>query len=209
MFKDLVRNSRSVRRFYGDKKIEEGQLERLVDLARLTPSGANKQPLKYIIVCNEKSNDAVYQTLSWAGYLKDWDGPIPSERPTGYIIILRDNNISKAMTFDEGIAAQTIFLGATEMGLGGCFIGSIKRSELRSVLDISEDDETSKEYEISKDYKISEEYEISLVIALGYPKEEVVIDEIDKEMDIKYWRDDEDVHHVPKRKLEDTIIKIL
>lgn len=197
MFKDLVRNSRSVRRFYGDKKIEEGQLEKLVDLARLTPSGANKQPLKYIIVCNEKSNDAVYQTLSWAGYLKDWDGPIPSERPTGYIIILRDNNISKAMTFDEGIAAQTIFLGATEMGLGGCFIGSIKRSELRSVLDISED------VEISKDY------EISLVIALGYPKEEVVIDEIDKEMDIKYWRDDEEVHHVPKRKLEDTIIKIL
>ncbi len=191
MLKDLIQNSRSVRRFYGDRKIEEGQLTRLVDLARLTPSGANKQPLKYIIVCSDTMNEEVYKTLGWAGYYTEWDGPIPSERPTGYIVILRDNNITKAMTFDEGIAAQTIFLGAREMGIGGCFIGNLKRSELRKVLDISED------------------YEISLVIALGYQKEEVVIDEIEKGMDIKYWRDDNEVHHVPKRKLEDIIIKVL
>jgi nitroreductase len=191
MLRDIVQNSRSVRRFYGDRKIEEGQLIELVDLARLTPSGANKQPLKYIVVCNEKVNEEIYKTLGWAGYLNDWDGPIPTERPTGYIIMLRDNNITKAMTIDEGIAAQTIFLGASEKGLGGCFIGNIKRSELRDVLNISND------------------YEISLVIALGYPKEEVVIDEIDKDMDIKYWRDERQVHHVPKRNLEDIVIKVL
>lgn len=197
MLRDIVQNSRSVRRFHGDRKIEEAQLIELIDLARLTPSGANKQPLKYIATCNENVCDEIYKTLGWAGYLSDWDGPIPTERPTGYIIMLRDNNITKAMTFDEGIAAQTIFLGAREMGLGGCFIGNIKRNELRNVLDISED------------YVISGDYEISLVIALGYPKEEVVIDEIDKDMDIKYWRDEKQVHHVPKRKLEDIIIKVL
>lgn len=191
MLKELVKNTRSVRRFYGDRQIEERQLMELVDLARLTPSGANKQPLKYMVVCNDKMNDEVYKTLLWAGYLNDWDGPIPTERPTGYIIMLRDNNITKAMTFDEGIAAQTIFLGATTMGLGGCFIGNLKRSELRKVLNISED------------------YEISLVIALGYPKEEVVIDEIENDMDIKYWRDENKVHHVPKRKLEDVIVKVV
>lgn len=191
MLRDIVENSRSVRRFHGDRKIEEGQLKELVDLARLTPSGANKQPLKYIVTCNENVNEEIYKTLGWAGYLNDWDGPIPTERPTGYIIMLRDNNITKAMTFDEGIAAQTIFLGAREMGLGGCFIGNLKRNELRRVLEISED------------------YEISLVVALGYPKEEVVVDEIDKDMDIKYWRDERQVHHVPKRKLEDILIKVL
>lgn len=191
MLRDIVENSRSVRRFHGDRKIEEGQLKELVDLARLTPSGANKQPLKYIVTCNENVNEEIYKTLGWAGYLNDWDGPIPTERPTGYIIMLRDNNITKAITFDEGIAAQTIFLGAREMGLGGCFIGNLKRNELRRVLEISED------------------HEISLVVALGYPKEEVVVDEIDKDMDIKYWRDERQVHHVPKRKLEDILIKVL
>lgn len=191
MLRDIVENSRSVRRFHGDRKIEEGQLKELVDLARLTPSGANKQPLKYIVTCNENVNEEIYKTLGWAGYLNDWDGPIPTERPTGYIIMLRDNNITKAMTFDEGIAAQTIFLGAREMGLGGCFIGNLKRNELRRVLEISED------------------HEISLVVALGYPKEEVVVDEIDKDMDIKYWRDERQIHHVPKRKLEDILIKVL
>lgn len=191
MLRDIVENSRSIRRFHGDRKIEEGQLKELVDLARLTPSGANKQPLKYIVTCNENVNEEIYKTLGWAGYLNDWDGPIPTERPTGYIIMLRDNNITKAMTFDEGIAAQTIFLGAREMGLGGCFIGNLKRNELRRVLEISED------------------YEISLVVALGYPKEEVVVDEIDKDMDIKYWRDERQVHHVPKRKLEYILIKVL
>ncbi|MDF2590174.1 MAG: nitroreductase [Anaerocolumna sp.] len=189
MLKDTIKSSRSYRRFYGEKKVSYEQLKELVDYARLSPSCANRQPLKYIIICQNEMNQRVYETLGWAGYLKDWDGPIETERPTGYIIMLRDLLINKNMTIDEGIAAQSIFLGATEMNLGGCYIGSFKKDQLKEVCEISD------------------EYDIALVIALGYPKEEVVIENVGPDGDVKYWRDKNEVHHVPKRSLDKIIIK--
>lgn len=189
MFKDLVKKSRSIRRFRGDKEITKQQLHELVDLGRMSPSAANLQPLKYILVNSPKMNEKVFNTLAWAGYLKEWDGPDINERPTGYIIMLRNKNGKTSI--DEGIAAQSIFLGAAEMGLGGCFIGSIKKKELSKVLDLEEN------------------LEIALVIALGYPSEAVVLEDVEDGGSIKYWRDENQVHHVPKRILKDLIIKEL
>ena len=189
MFKDLVTQARSIRRFDGAKEITAEQLRELADYGRLSPSGANRQPLKYILVHSREMNEKIYENLAWAGYLKDWDGPVLEERPAGYILMLRDNSINKAMTMDEGIAAQSIFLGAAQMGLGGCFIGSFKKEPLKTLLGIGED------------------FDIALVIALGYPKEEVVLEEIDDNGDVKYWRDENKVHHVPKRTLEQVIVK--
>lgn len=189
MFKDLVTQARSIRRFDGAKEITAEQLRELADYGRLSPSGANRQPLKYILVHSREMNDKVFENVAWAGYLKDWDGPVLEERPTGYILMLRDNSINKAMTMDEGIAAQSIFLGAARMGLGGCFIGSFKKEPLKTLLGIGED------------------FDIALVIALGYPKEEVVLEEINDSGDVKYWRDENKVHHVPKRTLEQVIVK--
>lgn len=188
MFIELVKKARSYRRFYGEKPISKEQLVHLINLARLSPSGANKQPLKYLLINDNSTNDFIFENIFWAGYLKDWSGPNHEERPTAYIIMLRDNEISKTPSMDEGIAAQSIFLGAVEAGLGGCFIGSFKKEDLTQGL------------------KIEEKYEIALVIALGYPKEEVVIEEIKEDGDIKYYRDEEQVHHVPKRILEDIIL---
>lgn len=190
MLKELVKKSRSIRRFYGDKAITIEQLKELVDLARLSPYGGNKQALKYALICEPELNAKVYENLFWAGYLTDWDGPVEEERPTAYIIMLRDKALINGMTIDEGIAAQSIFLGAYEMGLGGCYFGSIKREEVKKALNISDN------------------YDIALIIALGYPKEEVVIDDVKEDGDIKYYRDENKVHHVPKRKLEDLIIQI-
>lgn len=189
MFKDLVTQARSIRRFDGAKEITAEQLRELADYGRLSPSGANRQPLKYILVHSREMNEKIYENLAWAGYLKDWDGPVLEERPAGYILMLRDNSINKAMTMDEGIAAQSIFLGAAQMGLGGCFIGSFKKEPLKTLLGIGED------------------FDIALVIALGYPKEEVVLEEINDSGDVKYWRDENKVHHVPKRTLEQVIVK--
>lgn len=188
MLKDLVKGARSYRRFYGDKPVSKEQLIKLINLARLSPSGANKQPLKYMIINDNSTNSLVFDNIFWAGYLKDWAGPNDEERPTAYIIMLRDKEISKTPSMDEGIAAQSIFLGAREAGLGGCFIGSFKKNELIAGL------------------HIDEKYEIELVIALGYVKEEVIIEELNEQGDIKYWRDEDQVHHVPKRSLEDIII---
>jgi len=188
MIKDLVKKNRTYRRFYEDFAIKRNALEDLVDLARLSASAANRQPLKYILSWGKNKNDLIFPTLAWAGYLKDWQGPIEGERPSAYIIILFDTEISKNYWCDPGIAAQSILLGATEKGLGGCIFASVKRDELRSAL------------------KIEERYEILYVLAVGKPREKVVLETVGPEGDIKYWRDSQGVHHVPKRPLEEIII---
>ncbi len=191
MIKDLIRNNRTYRRFYQEAEIDRGVLEELIDLARLSSCGANLQSLKYVISNKPENNNLIFQHLKWAGYLTDWPGPQEGERPSAYIIVLGDKDISKNFFWDHGIACQSILLGACEKGLGGCMFGSVDRDGLKSKLGIPE------------------RYEVLLVIALGKPKEKVVLEELDETGSIKYWRDDKGVHHVPKRKLEDIIFKIL
>lgn len=189
MLKDLLKKNRSYRRFYNDKKITRDQLKELIELARLTPSAANLQPLKYILISEEEMNRKVYETLNWAGYLTDWNGPIESERPTGYIIMLRDKSITQKQSVDEGISAQTICLGAVEQGLGCCIIASINRTKLTENLNIDHN------------------FDIALVIALGYPKENVIIEDAKEDGSIKYYRDNKGNHYVPKRSVNELIIK--
>jgi len=186
--KDLVLKNRSYRRFHEDFVIDVETLKELVDLARLTASAANKQPLKYILSCDRRKNAVIFSHLAWAGYLKDWPGPAEGERPSGYIIMLGDTGISHSFNFDNGIAAQTILLGAVSRGLGGCMIASIQRDKLREAL------------------KIPARYEIVLVIALGKPKETVIVEKMGSDGDVKYWHDSEGKHHVPKRSLEEIIL---
>lgn len=189
MIRDLILKNRSYRRFYQDTAINLETLRELVDLARLSGSAANMQPLKYILCADPKKNALIFPHLAWGGYLKDWPGPAQDERPTAYIIILGDTEISKDFGCDHGIAAQSILLGATAQGLGGCMLGAVDRKGLRKALDIPD------------------RYKILLVLALGKPRETVVIDPVKADGDIKYWRDKEDKHHVPKRALEDIIIR--
>ncbi|MGV8981073.1 nitroreductase family protein [Clostridium sp.] len=188
MIKDLVIKNRSYRRFYQNEVIELSTLKSLIDLARLSASAANLQPLKYFISNDSVKNESIFKTLGWAGYLKDWNGPIESEKPSAYIVILNDLSISKNPSLDTGISAQTMLLGAIEKGLGGCMLGNINKVELTSILNLDEN------------------FEINLVIALGKPKETVVIDEMSSPAGIKYWRDEKEIHHVPKRSLDEIIV---
>lgn len=190
MLKEIVLKNRSYRRFQQNLTIAEQDLRELVDLARLTPSGANRQPLKYLLANEAGKNSRIFPHLNWAGYLKDWPGPVEGERPSAYIVILGDTEIAKGFGCDHGIAAQTILLGACEKGLGGCIMGAIKRDALQ------------------KELAIPEQFEILLVLALGKPVEEVVVEPIAAEGDVKYWRDEKAVHHVPKRALEEIILDL-
>lgn len=189
MIRDLVLKNRSYRRFYQDEVIEKKSLEGLVDLARLSGSGANLQALKYILSWEAERNNKIFPHLRWAGYLPDWDGPAEGERPSAYIIMLGDKDISSNYFWDHGIACQSILLGAADLGLGGCMFGSIDRKGLK------------------KDLNIPDQYEIMLTIALGKPKEKVVLEEVKDPDNIKYWRDEQGVHHVPKRALKDIIVE--
>ena len=187
-FHDLVLKNRSYRRFYQDQPVALETLRELIDLARITPSAANRQPIRYLLSADPGRNARIFPLLSWAGYLRDWPGPEEGERPTAYIVILLDTEVSKNAGCDHGITAQTILLGATERGLGGCMIGSVQRDELRAEL------------------HIPAKYEILLVLALGVPKEQVCLESTSPDGDVKYWRDAQGVHHVPKRPLEELII---
>jgi len=188
MISELVKANRSCRRFYEDHQIELKTLEELVDLARLSASGANLQPLKYIIACQPEVNAEIFSCLAWAGYLKDWPGPDPGERPSGYIVILGDTTIKEEFGVDHGIAGQSMLLGAREKGLAGCMIASINRKDIRPMLNIES------------------HLKILLVLAIGKPKEEVVIEPVGSDGSILYWRDAEAVHHLPKRALTDIIV---
>jgi len=189
MLTELVHKTRSYRRFDERLPVSRQTLVELVDLARHSASAANRQPLKYILSCAPETNAQIFPYTRWAGALKDWPGPAEGERPTAYIVILGDTEISKSFGCDHGIAAQSIMLGATERGLGGCMIGALDRSGLRAALDIPE------------------RYEILLVLALGKPAETVVIEDLPPDGNTNYWRDEQSVHHVPKRALDELIIR--
>ena len=185
---ELVTKTRSCRRFYEKEPISLDQLRSLVDLARLAPSIGNLQPLRYIISHNSGKNSGIFSCLGWAGYLTYWPGPVEGERPAGYIIILGDTVLTRDFDCEYGTAAQSIVLGATEMGFGSCMIGNIDKDRIGALL------------------KIPPRYDVLLVIALGKPKEEIVLEEV-KDGNIKYWRDGSQAHHVPKRPLSELIFE--
>ena len=187
---DLVKKNRSYRRFDENSPVGPEVLEELVDLARLSASAANLQPLKYILSCEPKKNRLIFSHLGWAAYLKDWPGPAEGQRPSAYIVILGDTSVSKTFGCDHGIAAQSILLGAVERGLGGCMIASIQRSRMRDALNIPA------------------RFEILLVVAIGRHMEEVVIEDLEPGGSVEYWRDDRGTHHVPKRGLGDIILPL-
>lgn len=190
-FKDLVLANRSYRRFDGEHAIGASVLRDLVDLARTTPSAGNRQPVKFVLSCSAEGNALVYETLAWAAYLPEWKGPAPHERPTGYVVMLLDTSITQSADIDVGIVAQTILLGAVERGLGGCMFANVKREELARRLGLPDT------------------LKVALVIALGRPVEKVVLEELAPDGSVKYWREPDGTHHVPKRRLDDLVLKVI
>ncbi len=184
----LAHTTRSNRRFRENFPVTPKLMEQWVDNTRYTASTKNLQPLKYRVVSDRETNAKVFETLAWAGYLTDWDGPEPGERPTGYIVMAVDTDLCspQACQIDVGICAQTIMLAATEEGFGGCMIMSFKKAQLKQILDMPEN------------------LEPVLVLALGRPIEDIRVVEM-KDGDVKYYRDESKVHYVPKRSLEEIL----
>ncbi len=188
MLLTLLQKSRSYRRFDHSHKISQETLRELVNLARHTPSSGNLQPLKYLLVHEDDATDQLFGFLRWARYLREWGGPLEPEKPSAYIVVLGDTTIAEGFQFDAGIAAQSMMLGAVEKELGGCMLTSIDRDGLREA------------------FSIPFHLEILLVIALGKPTEQVVLEALPTEGSIKYYRTQDGVHHVPKRALDQLIV---
>jgi len=154
MIYDKITSRRTIRK-YEPKDVPEEVLSKCVDAARLSPSSANRQPLKYIIVNDQMLLREVFSTLRWAGYLSSYQ-PSEEEMPRAYVVIVLDKSIRK----NHG------------------------RERLRKILNVPDG------------------LDIVLVVALGYPAENPVVDRV-KDGNIKYWLDGNGVLHVPKRDLKD------
>jgi nitroreductase len=190
MIRDLIIKNRSYRRFDSTQKISFIQIKKWIELARFSASGRNMQALKYVINIEEEINNKIFKNLGWAGYLADWKGPEENERPVAYIAVLHDKSLSENYYCDDGIAMQSILLGVVEDGFGACIIGTVNRNKVSEILNLP-------------DY-----LDLLWVIALGKPAEDCVLEDI-KDNDINYWRDDNEIHHVPKRLLDEIICKFI
>ena len=188
ILEELIRKNRSCRRFDESHQIKKETLRQLVNLARLSASAANRQPLRFLLSWQPEQNQQIFPCLSWAAYIKDWPGPVAGERPAAYIIITGDTDLTDNFWCDHGIASQSILLGAREKGLAGCMIGAFNEKKIRAILNLPD------------------HLKLMLVLALGKPKESIVIERISPSDDIRYWRDEMEVHHVPKRELDDLIV---
>ncbi|MBQ9469333.1 MAG: nitroreductase family protein [Bacteroidales bacterium] len=185
---ELSQQSRSYRRFHQERPVERELLEQLVGLVPHCPSARNMQPLKFVLSHTVNRNALIFPTLVWAGYLRAWPGPAEGERPSAYIVMLEDLQLSRSSEVDQGIAAQTIMLGAAERGLGGCMVAAFKREHLVQVL------------------QLPSHLRPVLVLALGYPSEQVRIVPMPADGCVEYYRDEHGVHYVPKRSLAELLV---
>jgi nitroreductase len=190
---EKIAKTRTFRRFFEKEQISTSILQDLIDLARLGGSARNGQPWQYLIVNNPEVCEKIFPHLGWAGYLSDWKGPEPGERPSAYVLCFLNNNWLKGPEneahFDLGIATQNLLLGAMEHRIGGCRIASFS-PKLVAI------------------FNCPEQLHLSLVIALGRPREKVIIEDCRNEDDVKYWRDSHGVHHVPKRPLKSCLLEL-
>ncbi|MFQ6070514.1 MAG: nitroreductase family protein [Candidatus Aminicenantales bacterium] len=182
---DLIVTRRTIRQFKQDE-IPDEILEKIVNAARLAPSGSNLQPLEYIVVTQEKVKKLVFSALKWAGYIAPEGNPKPGHEPAAYVVVLVNTRVRKrGYEHDAGAAIENMILTAWEEGIGSCWVGSVKKVKVRRAL------------------KIPDHYLVDSVLALGYPAEKPVVEETEKS--VKYWKDRRGRLHVPKRRLENII----
>ena len=185
MFKDIVKASRSYRGYDESYRFSREELEDFVDCARFAPSSVNAQPFRYYLAWENGEVDRIQKLTNWARALPQMQLPHPGMCPTGFIIICQDLNLGASIPRyqkDVGIVAQTMLLAAAERGLGGCMIGNYNADSVK------------------KELHLAENLAPVLIVAFGKPAEKIVIKEIEEGENIAYYRDENDVHYVPKRK---------
>lgn len=186
---EIINKRRTIRRFKQDP-ISLDILKKLVDFARVAPAARNIQAIEYIIVENTEMRKKLFPLVRWAGSLpEEQRTPEPGREPTAYIIVLVNTKIKRPFVdFDVGAAVENILLGAINFGIGSCWMAAIDYKKIPELLEIPE------------------HYDLKQVISLGYPDEESVMETYKDSF--KYWKDSDGKMHVPKRDLDDIILKI-
>ena len=179
-----ILSRRSIRRFK-QKQIPLDLLKKFVNGARLAPSAANLQPLEFFIVNEKDLCKKVFETLKWAAYLKPTWAPSENERPVAYIVMLVNEPNNKYYLRDVSLASENIVLAAEDKGIGSCILCSVDREKLRKYINVPKS------------------IIIDSIIALGYKAEKSIV--VEYKGSVKYFRDENEVLHVPKKELEDIL----
>lgn len=182
---ELMLSRRSIRQFKPDS-VSRDILEKLVNSARLAPSGANLQPLEFVVIDDEELRKKLFSCLRWAAYIAPDGNPRPGCEPTAYVVILVNLDVRKSgFERDVGAAVENMIITAWEERIGSCWIASADTNKIQKML------------------KVPEDYMVDSVLALGYPDEEPKIEEMKDS--VKYWKDSKGRLHVPKRRLDDIL----
>ena len=192
MLKELIIKNRSFRSFKPGVTVSREMLTDFIDTIRFAPSSVNLQPLKFAVCTDAEECEILRQNVKYAKALKNVVLPPEGHYPSAYILIFLDTSISEnLLTFrrDVGIVAQSIMLLAVEQGLGGCMIGNFNGEA------------------ITKAFNTPENLSLQLVLALGEPDEEIILEQAESGK-ITYYRDENFVHHVPKRPLDEIMVKL-
>ena len=186
MMLDKIKENRTYRRFSQDRVPSDAELKKIIEGARFSGCSANRQLVRFSYVNDKSMCDKIFGELKFAGYLKQWEGPTEQERPTAYIILFTDREPDVSISIDIGIYAQSMLLVAGEMGYRGCMLRSFNKENIDKLLGKTP-------------------YSAQLIIALGVPSETVYLTDASNG-DIKYYRDENDFHAVPKLPVEELII---
>ena len=180
----LLKKNRSYRGYDHQRIVGENELKQIVSSTTLAASGMNKQRLRYRLVTGEDAAK-VLPHITLGAALPEEHLPHKGEEPQAFIIVCATEPENKVIDIDLGIAAQTMLLKATEMGLGGIFILNFRAAAIREALDLPS--------------------QPLAVIAVGKPSEKIFLLPVDAGADLNYYRRD-GIHYVPKLKVEDLLI---
>ncbi len=185
---ELIIKRRTIRKFK-QVTIENQVLRNMIECARSAPSAANLQPIRYIIVKDEVCNEKIFKNIKWANYLGKQGTPKEGEKPVAYIVVLIDSGINPTgyEYLDVGLALQSMIIYGQSQGIGCCILGAINRNNIRELLNIDE------------------KFQLNTILALGYPSEVSIA--VEENGSIKYYKDSQGRMNVPKRKLEDVLIR--
>ena len=181
MLYEKIIKKRTIRLFKQDP-VDYKILEKCVDAARSSSSARNAQPLEYIIIDSKEILEKLIPLINFGGEITQNKKAKKGFEPTALIIIIVKKQAEEYAKYDVGIAAQNISLVAYENNIGCCMMGSIDNKAIQKILNIPDN------------------YTVDLVISMGHPAEQPILEETDKEPE--YFRDEKGILHIPKRKLK-------
>ena len=182
---EIIMTRRTIRKFK-QEPIGRGLLKKIIDAARMAPTGSNRQPLSFAIITDKELCNKIFPLTKWAGYLQGAYTPSESERPTAYIAVFTELENKDSSETAAGAAVENMLIFAHSEGIGCCWMGAIDRERIPEILGSPKN-----------------KYLLYLV-ALGYPAESPVAAPYTD--DVKYYLDEQNVLHVPKKSLDDVLI---